>query len=253
MRLLLTIGLCTIALLSTACDTAPAPDSSPGLLVEAYLYWPSEVHAVVVGRPVPLGGTPDARPANDARVWLGVEQEALAPMTAEGGNDGRYIVDANRVPLEAGAEYALVVEHDGQRLTAFTRVPPPPSGVRMEPDARSEPLDVDRSDEDAEDLIFMTWTLPDGELTPHLIQVDHPEFGRTFASPIHWDGEGTVEREAFPEAGTYRLCLYRTTDDLVTFEQNPQARRLYVVPSNVEGGFGVFAALHGTCWPITVR
>ncbi|MEM6646171.1 MAG: hypothetical protein AAF730_07955 [Bacteroidota bacterium] len=249
-------SLATLALLSTlltGCDATAPPGPEAGLVIEAYLVWPGDAFVVDVSRPVPPGDVPEPIPEPGARVAIGIGEEAPLLMTPDGQVPGRYTLPIDALPLEDDTPYRLSVELDDQRLTAVTYVPIRPTNVQITPDVDTAPLVLDRSEDAFDDVLTLTWALPEGNPTPHLIQVTHPDLGRTFNSAIRWDGEGTVERQAFPEDGVYELCLYRTTDDLVVYDQNRQARRLYVAPSNVEGGFGVFAALHGICQPLTVR
>jgi len=245
-------ALLLLGTLLMGCDATTPPAPETGLVVEAYLVWPADVFVVDVSRPIPLGNLPEPTPEPDACVTISLDEEAPLLMTPNGDVAGRYMLPIEALPLEEDIPYRLSVEVGDQRLTAVTYVPLPPTDVQVDPDI-DEVLVIDRSDDAFDEVLTLTWGLSDGVPTPHLIQVMHPDLGRTFSSPLHWDGEGSVERQVFPEAGAYELCLYRTTDDLVVYDQNRQARRLYVAPSNVAGGFGVFAALHGVCQSLTVR
>ncbi|MEM1125889.1 MAG: DUF4249 family protein [Bacteroidota bacterium] len=261
MRSLLFPLLClSAASLVVSCGTTVDPSEPDALVVQAYLYYGAASQTVEVVRPAPLNTSGQGRPVTDARVLLRrlpaeEDEDVHEPRVLFQPHPtvpGLYQSAPGTVTLVEGGLYQLEVDDGEQRVEATTTVPPAPEAIATEPAVPTLTLPRLTPDILDEDALTVSWGGPPD--VPYLIQVSHAETDTlTFVSSILWDGPGEVLHEAFPASGLYHVCLYRSTFDLITFDRARPARRLYLAPSNVEGGFGVVAALHGTCMPTTVQ
>ena len=254
------------ALLFSACDTVGTEDSDDLLVVEAFLFAGEPVDDIDLTTTIPLS-TEDAVeiPVTDARVRLikaGVIYELVSSES-----DGSYHYAGGDLLVQTGDLFQLQIEYKGNTITAFTEVPPPPTGTVMSiervaiPSIESNPGALREFIRNRDNALSVTWNNPAGDLyfvavrSPENEFPDYilPEFIRDRFSGFELLTEPTttnffdITLFQLEIIGSYSVTVYRINQEYADlYESRAQDSRDLNEPlSNIVGGVGVFSAFNG--------
>ncbi|MFK7757170.1 MAG: DUF4249 family protein [Flavobacteriales bacterium] len=191
------------------------------------------------------------QPISNAEVQLKVNNEIIV-LTPHSSKEG-YYTSPDTVLVDA--DYELLVNHEGQTLTASCYVPPKPAVTDelASQSTLSNPMPSDL-------ILTLTWNLLDSDieylisLTPNSEELEPLGFGEEsgqfydiFALPIK-DNVATFNGSFFTYKGNHTVTVFSITKDYSNFlNYLPTSfdRSLYTAPNNISNGYGVFAGLTG--------
>lgn len=257
------VTLLTLGLAGCSNDDSVLSSEDDLVVVQGYLFAGEPVDDIRLTQTVPLDATQTGLPLSGVVVTLMREDVvyALGPIDAE----GTYGYPGTDLTVSAGDIFQLRVIHDRGVVTAITQVPPAPnqvllstSEVRIDPD----PFDGGFGGgfgRPTESALTISWISDAGAYHQVIVASEDPEatiidrgFGDDFELPPLQQQPTrrmSVDLNAlqFGVYGPWSVTVYRLNDEYgQLFEfgtQDPQD--LEEPPSNVEGGLGIFTALHG--------
>ena len=236
------------------------------IVVEAFLYAHEPVTDIRLMQTIPLASEDSvAPPINDATVRL--IKNGVSYTLAPSGADGFYAYPGNDLAVEAGDVFRLEVEGAGQRITAETKVPPPPAGVALSDQVLELPTfglpgsgGFGGPGQIQNNTLTVTWDNPSNLL--HYVVIESltteepeyilPEFIRdrftgfrlvTRPTDVNFFDIRVVALEVF---GPHRAIVYRVNREYADLYENREqdSRDLNEPPTNIEGGLGVFSAFN---------
>ena len=110
-----------------ACDTVSEGDAEDLIVVEAFLFAGEPVDDIRLTTTTPLDEEDAVEiPVTDAQVRLIKESRVYELVSS--GSDGSYQYPGTDLLVQTGDLFQLQIEYRGNEITAFTDVPPPPTG-----------------------------------------------------------------------------------------------------------------------------
>lgn len=245
----------------SACTKEESLHPDPLPVVEGYLA-PGQTTVVRVTREITYGSVDTAVAlANLALRIIHGDQSYSLEETAP----GEYTSDD--LPVIPGDRYRLSFEYNGREITAITTVPQSPGAVTASATDIAVPQFGSGSGAELPDPIRYTWHNP--EQAYHLLVVKNVEPNPqpitfnlgddviekpepAFRLPPHRGDSQQLSIGRFSYYGEHAVILYRIQPEYAAlYESNgSNSTDLVAPPTNVEGGLGIFTAVHAadTLW-----
>ncbi len=261
--LYLVLGLSLI--FSCTEDTSLEPAETM-LVVQAYLYAGEPISDIQITETLPLGSEDEkAPPVNDASVYL-IKNNVTFKLVNSPGDSGYYHYDGNDLQVSSGDHFELVIEKQGDKITAETSVPAPPesltssSTILVVPEqfTRIDPYDSTRFinlawKEEADALFFVVIECVEEKSAE--IETFGGEFsGRRFVFPPTNNNEFRISRKQVGYYGKHIATVYRVNQEYADlYESRDQDSRDLNEPlTNIKNGLGVFSAFASQTVEFTV-
>ena len=259
---LLPAAILIAAVFTSGCGDDNAVASGRELLVvTGYVYAGEPVTQITVTVTLPLDADSTAAPAvNDARVSL-VRDGTRYDLELAPGDSGLYRYTGGDLFPAAGDRIGLEVEHDGQRVTATTEVPPPPRGVTTSAEQLVVEADTlffrgfGLSGDDGESL-SVSWVVEDDayyivtvesiEAGADSVESFFPRPGGVFGSAVMRDSSAVIQARSMRFYGLHEVRVYRVNEEYAELSafRVQNLNDLAEPPSNIDNGLGIFAAFN---------
>ena len=256
-RLSITLGLALAMLIG--CDTIDSGQDEELWVVEAFLYAGEPVEDVRLSRAIALTSEDTtAAPVNGASVSLVRDGQMFG--LSQVGLEGQYIHLGEHLTIQAGDVFELVIEADGQSVTAVTEVPPAPENVALSSDVLEVPAFGGGPPQINDNFLTVTWDNADESL--HYVVIESTERGElTYILPdfvrervgrfslITRPTEANyydINLRSLEVLGPHEVRVYRINKEYADLYENRQqdSRDLNEPPTNIRGGLGVFSAFN---------
>lgn len=260
-KTLFVIGLLAASVHLVGCDSVDSSVGSELLVVEAFLYAGEPVDDIRITRSVDLTSEDTiASPVNGAFVSL-IRGENTYELS-QVGLQGRYAYLGEDLTVGSGDVFELIIEADGQAVTAVTRVPLPPENVALSADVLEVPTfgGGGGPPQINDNYLTATWDNPQESL--HYVVIESKEIGEpTYILPdfirdrvgrfrlITRPTEANyfdINLRSLEVLGTHEVRVYRINEEYADLYENRQqdSRDLNEPPTNIKNGLGVFSAFN---------
>lgn len=260
-KTLFVIGLLAASFHLVGCDSVESSVGSELLVVEAFLYAGEPADDIRITRSVDLTSEDTiASPVNGAFVSLirGDNTYELSQI----GLQGRYAYLGEDLTVGSGDVFELIIEADGQAVTAVTRVPLPPENLALSADVLEVPTfgGGGGPPQINDNYLTATWDNPQESL--HYVVIESKEIGEpTYILPdfirdrvgrfrlITRPTEANyfdINLRSLEVLGTHEVRVYRINEEYADLYENRQqdSRDLNEPPTNIKNGLGVFSAFN---------
>ncbi|MDR2120273.1 MAG: DUF4249 domain-containing protein [Tannerella sp.] len=166
---------------------------------------------------------------------------------------GTYVLRLGADTIRGGQRYDLSFEYQGKTVSASTTVPPPVTGLRIEPESATRAAGSWFFDTSADTVeIRLAWDDPDAGY--YQIYIESPaaedmppmgggsQFRRRMMQPFQGNGYTVTSRE-FRSTGYYSIYVYRVNSDYVDLYERIGSTDRANPSSAVRNAFGIFTAI----------
>ena len=257
----LLIGLLAASLNLVGCDSVDSHVGSEMLVVEAFLYAGEPVDDIRITRAIDLASEDTmATPVNGALVSLIRDNDTF--VLSQVGLQGHYAYLGENLIVGSGDEFELVIEADGQAVTAMTRVPFPPENVVLSADVLEVPSFGGGGGPPQINNNYLTATWDNPQESLHYVVIESTETGEpTYILPdfirdrvgrfrlITRPTEANyydINLRSLEVLGMHEVRVYRVNEEYADLYENRQqdSRDLNEPPTNIKNGLGVFSAFN---------
>ncbi|MCA9732058.1 DUF4249 domain-containing protein [candidate division KSB1 bacterium] len=245
----------------SACESdsllQPADDV---LVVQAYLYANEPVDDIRLTTMLPLDATEDAvmPPVNNATVRL-LKHDQIYELISSPGDSGYYHYGGTDLLVQAGDQFKLEIEFNGETVIGETTVPGETVNAAISVTTLSipAPQDIFMSGLSMDDFtVTITWdneendyfyvTTENMEDDPEPVNEDFGGFMRMRQFPPSRSTEFTLNALQFTHLGTYEIKVYRVNKEYADLydSQDQDSRSLNEPLSNIVNGLGIFSAFN---------
>lgn len=255
------LGLAVAASLLAGCDIVDNLADEELLVVEAFLYAGEPVDNIKISRAIALTSEDTtAVPVNGASVNL--VRDGRTFVLSQVGLEGRYAYLGEDLIIRAGDVFELVIDVDGQSVTAETQVPPPPENVALSGEVLEAPSfgGVGGPPQILDNFLTVTWDNLEESL--HYVVIEStgrgeptyilPDFIRERVGRFRLITRPTdanyydINLLSLEVLGPHEVRVYRINKEYADLYENRQqdSRDLNEPPTNIRGGLGVFSAFN---------